>query len=118
MKSFILSAIIFAILIILVISNSIYIHHSCDEMLSLSANLTISDINGVKALCDAWQKHKAIFSISIHDSHIDKITELTEDIKSAATQSNGAEFEKNIILLNELLDEVKKIEEISFQGIL
>ena len=118
MKSFILSIIIFAVLIILVILNSIYVHASCDEMIAISSAITPNDIAKAQTLCDVWKKHQPFFSISMHDSHVDKITELTENIKSAVTLGNGAEIKKNIILLNEILEEVKKIEEISFQGII
>ena len=45
-------------------------------------------------------------------------TKLTENIKSAATAGDSAEFQKNIVLLIDLLEELKKIEEISFQGII
>ena len=118
MKSFIISIIIFAILTVLVIVNSVYIHISCDEMLALSSSITVNDVLGAKQLCDAWERHHSLYSISIHDSHVDKITELTENIKSAVTLGNDAEFEKNITLLSELLNEIKKIEELSLQGII
>ena len=118
MKSLIASIIIFSILLILVITNSIYIHISCDELLSISSSLTVGDEQGARRLYDVWKRHQPLYGISMHDSHVDKITELVENIKSAVTLGNGAEFDKNIILLNELLNELKKIEEISLQGII
>ena len=118
MKSFIGSIIIFAILIVLVIANSVYIHRSCDEMISILSSLSEKDLEGANRLSEIWKTHQIIYTISIHDSHVDKITELTEDIKSAVTLGNGAEFEKSITLLKELLLEIKKTEELSFQGII
>lgn len=118
MRSFILSIIIFAILLTAVIANSIYIHRSCDKMAQLSLSLKETDIEGAQELSTLWQKCQPIFSISIHDSHIEKVTELTENIKSAVTLGNGAEFNKSIILLVKLLEELKQNEEISFQGII
>ena len=87
-------------------------------MLARARSLSHSDIDSAKDLCNFWKKHEPIFSISIHDSHIERITELTENIKSAVTLGNGADFEKNIILLIELLEELKDNEKISFQGII
>ena len=118
MKSFIISIIIFFILIILVITNSIYIHKTTDKMLEMSNSLLPNDAEGAEQLSLFWQKHHLFFSISIHDAKIERITELTENIRSAATLGNGAEFSKNIILLSELLEELQKIEEISFHGII
>lgn len=118
MKAFILSSVIFLILILLIVINSIYIHKICNEMQEIASSLTSQDNDGASQLCLLWEKHKMIFSISIHDSHIEKISELTESIKSAATIGDDAEFKKSIILLNDILDELKKNEEISFQGII
>lgn len=118
MRSFVISTVIFAILLTLVITNSIYIHKICDKMISSTLDLSQNDLVKANELCKIWKNNRSIFSISIHDSHIERITELTENIKSAATLGNGAEFEKNIFLLTELLEELKQNEEISFQGIL
>ena len=110
--------IIFSILLILIMTNSIYIHSTSDKIIAEATTLSINDKNGINHLCSLWQKHKLIFSISIHDAQIEKVTELTENIKSAATAGDSAEFKKNIVLLIDLLEELKKIEEISFQGII
>ena len=56
--------------------------------------------------------------MSINDTQIEKITELTENIKSAATLGNGTEFKKYITLLSEALEELKELEEISFHSII
>ena len=118
MKAFICSMIIFSILLILIITNSIYIHKISDKLINQASSLSITDTDEIQGLCSLWQKHKLIFSISIHDAQIEKVTELTENIKSAATAGDSAEFQKNISLLTELHEELKKIEEISFQGII
>lgn len=118
MKTFIISMIIFSILIALVITNSIYIHKITDRMLALSLAISPNDFDGANNLSLFWQKHRLFFSISVHDSQIESITEIIENIKSAAALGNDAEFNKNIILLSELLEELQKIEEISFQGII
>lgn len=118
MKSFIFSIIIFFLLVILIIFNSIYIHKTADKMLMIANSLSLSDAKGTEELYSIWQKNRLFFTVSIHDSEIEKITELTENIKSAATIGDGTEFKKNIVLLSELLDELKRNEEISLQGII
>ena len=118
MRSFIFSTVILLILILLVIANSIYVHNVCNRMLNIASSLTSDDMYAAEELCDFWQKNRVLFSISIHDTHLERITELTENIKSAVNTGDGAEFSKNIILLSELLNTLKKNEEISFQGII
>ena len=51
MKSFIISIIIFSLLIILIIINSIYIHKITDEMLKLTTALSANDVDGANKLC-------------------------------------------------------------------
>lgn len=84
----------------------------------IANSLSLSDAKGTEELYSIWQKNRLFFTVSIHDSEIEKITELTENIKSAATIGDGTEFKKNIVLLSELLDELKRNEEISLQGII
>ena len=118
MKSFIFSTIIFFILLLLVFTNSLYIHIISNKMINIANIISISDTDKIEDLSSIWQKHRLLFGISIHDSHIERITELIENIKSAATIGDDAEFHKSLNLLSELLDELKKNEEISFQGII
>ena len=118
MKAFIISIIILTVLILSIILNIFYIHNICDQMLKRALELSPQDISGAESLYEFWKENEPIFSISIHDSHIERINELTVDIKSAAAIGNGTDFEKNIILLTELLEELKSNEKISFQGII
>ena len=117
MKAVIFSAILFTILIILIVANSIYIHKVCDTMLNLLSSLEPSDVNGVEELCSIWKRHRTLFSVSVHDSRVERIDELTEKLKSAAAKSDGAEFEENVTLLSQALEELKEFEELSFEGI-
>lgn len=117
MKAVIFSIILFLILITLLIINSIYIHKTCDKMLKILESLSPGDIDGAEEICDIWKKNRTLFSISIHDSHVEKVNELTEGLKSAVAKSDGAEFNEHAALLYQLLQELKEIEEISFEGI-
>lgn len=118
MKSVIFSTILFSLLIALLIANSIYIHKVCDEMLDIISSLTPTDVEGAERLCSIWQKHSALFSISVHDTHIERVNELTEALKSAVAKNDGAEFKEYVSLLSQILKELKEIEEISFEGII
>ena len=118
MKSFIISIIIFLILLTLITVNIFYVHNVCDKMIELTFSISESNTDNANQLYMLWKKNEATFSISIHDAHIEKISELIENIKSAVTVGNGAELEKNITLLREILNELKKNEEISFQSII
>lgn len=118
MKSLIFSAILFFSLIALVVGNSLYIHSVCNDALSILNTLSPDDEEGVSELCAFWHKHSLIFGISIHNSQIERMNELTEALKSAVAKRDGAEFQEYRSLLTELLEELQKNEEISFQSII
>ena len=117
MKAFICSIIIFSVLLFLIIANSIYIHRTADKLIEQASSLSIDGTDEIQKLCSLWQSHKLIFSISMHDAQVEKVTELTENIKSAASADDSAEFQKNVTLLIELLEDIKKMEEVSLHGI-
>ena len=118
MKSFIFSTALFFALIILVIANSIYIHKICAKISDAIKELSPDDIDRVEEICALWKKHRYFFAFSVHESQLERLDDLTQDLKSAATRGDGAEFNKNIALINDLIDELVKNEEISFQGII
>lgn len=118
MKSLIFSIILFITLIALVIINSVYIHSICKKALNILNSVTPNDEAGVDQLCDLWHKHSLIFSISVHNSQIERMNELVEGLKSAVAKGDGAEFYEYRSLLSELLEELYKSEEISFQSII
>ena len=117
MKAVIFSLILFIILIGLLIANSIYIHKTCNEMLDILSSLSPTDTSGAEKISAIWERNRTLFSISIHDSHIERVNELTEGLKSAVAKSDDAEFNEHVALLSQLLKELKEIEELSFEGI-
>ena len=84
----------------------------------IGSGLSPDDEEGVGELCAFWHKHSLIFGISIHNSQIERMNELTEALKSAVAKRDGAEFQEYRSLLTELLEELQKNEEISFQSII
>ena len=57
-------------------------------------------------LCNTWEKHKTFFSFSVHEENIDRMDDLTQNLKSAIAQSNRAEIDKQAFLIQELLSEI------------
>ena len=118
MKAFILSLILFFTLIILIISNAIYVHYFCEELSSILSALDEKDPLAAEEICEVWHSHRPILSLSVHEALLERMDDLTENLKSAVTVGDGAEFNKNRALIYELISELIRNEELSFQGII
>ena len=118
MKAFIFSIILFSLILTTIIGNSLYLHKICKEMCALTSVSDFYSEDKVLELCTTWEKHKTFFSFSVHEENIDRMDDLTQNLKSAIAQNNRAEIDKQAFLIRELLSEILKTEEISLQGII
>lgn len=118
MKAFILSLILFLTLISLIIGNAVYVHSACDELSKMLSELDENDTLGAEKICESWHSHRQILSLSVHETLLERMDDLTENLKSAVTAGDGAEFNKNRALIYELISELIRNEELSFQGII
>ena len=118
MKAFIFSIILFCLIIAIIIGNSIYLHSVCDDIRKITENTVLYPEEKAEQLCQTWEEHKIFFSFSVHEENIDRMDDLTQNLKSAIAQGNRAEIDKQIFLIKELLSEISKTEEISLQGII
>ena len=118
MKAFIFSIILFSLIILMIVGNSLYLHNICDEMREIISSEVLYSEEKAEKICEEWENHKTFFSFSVHEENIDRMDDLTQNLKSAIVQSNRAEIDKQIFLIHELLTEISKTEEISLQGII
>lgn len=118
MKSLIFSAVLFIILITVIVINSLYIHSVCNQASEILNSISPYDERGTEKLSSLWQKHRIVFGISIHNSQIDRMNELIEKLKSAVANGDGASVYEYKALISELLDDLRKNEEISLQSII
>lgn len=117
MKAFIFSVILFLLILLAITLNSLYIHYACDEMKEILSSHTIDEKVIAERICEAWKAHKRFFSLSVHESQIERMDDITQGLKSATANCDRADFEKHLFLLKELLNEFPSNERFSFQGI-
>ena len=117
MRSFIISIILFFILIFIITANSLYVHSICNELNLLLGDMNAYDTDKASSFINIWRECRSIFSFSIHEDQLERMDDLSEGLESAVTSYDSAEFEKYKTLLKELLDEFLKNEEFSIQSI-
>lgn len=117
MRTFVFSVILFSLILLAITLNSIYIHCACDEMKEIISSRDVDEKVRAERLCDAWSAHKRFFSLSVHESQIERMDDVTQGLKSATANCDRADFEKHLFLLKELLEEFPSNERVSLQGI-
>lgn len=118
MKTFIFSIFLFSLIVSLIIANSLYVHRICKDMTMTAQSADLPLEEKARYLCQTWDANKPIFSFSIHGESIDRMDDLTQGLKSAIADGDRAEINKQIFLIQELLEKFSKTEEISLQGII
>ena len=118
MKAFIFSIILFSLILLLIAANSLYVHRICKEINQIAASSSLSPEEKVANICQIWSENKTFISFSVHEENIDRMDDLTQGLKSAIAVGNRAEIDKQLFLIQELLDKFSKAEEISLQGII
>ena len=122
MRDFVISIILFSLLLIATVGNSLYINN---EVRSLSeAVKSIPSIDSpecsefINDLRLEWKNFKKIARISLNYSEINKIDCLIEEINCHLETKNSNDFEHAKVMMLNLLSEMVRLEKISADGIL
>ena len=117
MKSFIAATILFCLLIGIIIINSIYTKKIAEELedkiLALDFENEITD--DIDSIQKYWKKKEKVIGISVGFKEIDKTSELIIALKVHYQYQNREEFEKAKLLLIDVIDEITRLEKLSFR---
>ena len=119
MKALVASLILFAIVILCVTVNAVYVCKTVSEISKLAQSILKSsdDPAKINALKIHWSKHRDILELSINESRIEKMNDLIESLYAAHSAKNQPEIKKLCNLIIELCDELSQNEKISFSGL-
>ena len=119
MRSFIIALILFSILLICIIFNSIYVTKTCDTIseLCLSVQRNEDRQSSLSKILDIWKKSKPILEFSIRISETERMSDLIESLNSSVSSQNEAEIQKYCILISDHAKDIAQYERISLSGI-
>lgn len=117
MKTFIFSLILFFIIILVIIFNSLYVQGFCKNINEIADSKYESDSEKAELLCNEWLSHRSVLTFSVHEEDVEQMDELMQGLKSAVTYGDRAETKKYLFLIKELIETFQKDEKISLQGI-
>ena len=119
MKSFITVVILFALLIALIIANSIFVRSVFSKISNISTSIIENEhqLNQVDRILSLWSKSQDLLILSIEADEIERMNDLMESLYSACLCDNEEDIKKYCRLIKSLSDELIEYEKISFHSI-
>ena len=115
MKSFIAVLVIFALLLVLIVSNAIYVRRIFSEISELASQVEESD--DIREIPNIWSKSQRILSFSIEADEIERMNDLMESLRTSIAADNPYDISKYCRLIKELAEELIEYERISLDSI-
>jgi len=121
MKSFVVTLIIFSLLIAFIIFNYVSMNRYSERLKDMTE--TLPDIGAddctekIGALTEEWQKHRCFISFSTGISSLQNIDDLLDSLLVAKETGNGYEFGKTKALLINAFDDLAQFESFSPEDI-
>lgn len=119
MRSFIATLVLFALLIVAVTANAIYVISVCNKIESITQELKIPSQREslISSLRSTWYNNSSYLNLSIQTNEIERMSDLIESLAAAHNAQNEAEFQKYCILIDSLANEFSRHEGISFGSV-
>ena len=121
MKSFVVTLVIFSLLIAFIIFNYVFVNRYSKclaDMTEALPDIGADDcIEKIGALTEGWQKHRCFISFSAGISSLQNIDDLLDSLLVAKETGNGYEFRKAKALLINAFDDLAQFESFSPEDI-
>ena len=122
MKGFILTLILFTLLIASIIINCFFVNNVHKDMHELVDKVSPypSEENEalIKQIEKLWDERKKLLSISVSFSEIDKVTNSIDALSASNQSKDATQIAINIKLLQNAIDTLKRLEMFSVENIL
>lgn len=122
MRGFIITAILFSIMIIIIISNMFLMNEATRNMKEAIDNLEKIPCQEneiiIEKLTNDWQKMSVWVSLSVSYDDIEEITDIISTLQASNRTNNIEQFQIHISLLLNSIDEMGRLEKISIKNIL
>ncbi len=118
MKAFVISLTALIVMILLIITNAIYISNKSQEFYTLASLLTPETNNEFITLYDEWKKAESIFSISISHKDIDNLNIALSVLKEKYENKEDDGFYEYKALLMNYIKEIKDKEAFALDNII
>lgn len=115
MRSLKISLVLFALLLICIVANSLYIHR-CSEQLS-----ELTDAVAAGASTDRlehfWRSNKRLIGLSISETYLDNVSRLIVSVKHNRAEGREDEVRKDLALISDTAESMRRYEELSIESL-
>lgn len=119
MKAFIISAILFALLIALIFGNALYVKKVSDVIALKSKKIKEENYPHelAKDLEKYWLKHRSIVGLSVGHEELDLISQTIISLKACCESQSLSDANVYVSILQDAIEEIGRHEEISFENL-
>lgn len=118
MKAFIISALLFSLLIALIIGNAIYVHRVSEQIRNKLDVLDQSNAEETLSyLEEYWQRHQPYIGLSVSYRELDHLSELLLSLRASSETQNEQDFELYRKIAIDAADELSRLERFSIENL-
>ncbi len=119
MKSFIISAVLFALLIAAIVCNAFYVQAVSEHILEEAQRLADEDhsITVITDLEEYWKKHRDLVGLSVSHLELDHLSEILISLRASCESGSHSDAMLYLSLLHDTAEEIARHEELSFENL-
>ena len=120
MKTFVISLLLFALMIFAIVWNFFYINNTADTLLAFANTLPESSAGALEraeALLDFWRKRIDFVGFSVGYTVLDRISEQAISLVTAAKYESDFDYRLAKALLADAVKDMRRLEQFSFGNI-
>ena len=120
MKAWIISLVLFILLLGLIIGNAVYIHRVAARLCEISDSLVFDEEETearFEMLEAYWERNRAFIALSISYRELDRVAEMMISLRSAYETKNASDFEEYRRLFRDVADEISRFERFSVENL-
>lgn len=119
MRSFIISLILFVLLISTIFGNAVYVKNVSDHIVSDTEALLKNDYppNLIQDLEKYWEKHRSFVGLSVGHQELDRISESIISLKASCESKNTSDARRYLLILQDAAKEMGGHEELSLENL-
>ena len=120
MRSFIITSLLFAVMIVSITANAIYVSRTADRIKDHveSEEFEKAPETAMTALESLWEDNRILLELSVGYKEIDLISELILDLKHYVNEGNTEESKRIRILISDATDDISRLERLSIENLL